>query len=193
MARSHRARVRLFAGGVALLVGSGVLARRGGPSEVEVRLFRTLNQGPEALRRLNWALMLGGTLGAVPTAAILAWRTGHPHLATRLAAGGTAAYVLAKFVKPYVGRERPGVILPDVAFRDEIGGDRGWLSGHAAVSTSLALIAGPSLSPAARAGAYVGAGAVCTGRMYAGAHLPLDVAGGIGLGMVIAALTEPAP
>lgn len=192
MARSARARVRLFASGAALMVGSGVLSRGSRPSGPEVRLFRAVNAGPDVLRRPNWALMLGGTLGAVPSAGAVAWRAGHPRLAARLVTGGTAAYVFAKFVKPYVGRERPGMLLADVTFRDEIGGDRGWLSGHAAVSTSLALIAGPALPPRARAWAYAWAGAVCLGRIYAGAHFPLDVAGGVGLGLMIAALTEPA-
>jgi membrane-associated phospholipid phosphatase len=189
---ARRARLVLFAGGAALFVGSGILAAQG-LSDTETRVFRALNQRTDALRRPNWVLMLGGTFGAIPVSAGAALLAKRPHLATRLAAGGTAAYILAKVVKPAVGRGRPGNLLADVAFRDEISGDQGWISGHTAVSSSLVLIAGPSLPPALRAGAFAWAGAVATGRMYAGAHLPLDVVGGAGLGMMIAALTRPRP
>ncbi len=154
-------------------------------------MFRALNDRPDALRRPNWVLMLGGTLGAVPAASAVALLAHQRRLAAHLALGGTAAYILAKMVKPYVGRARPGTLLEDVAFRDEIGGNQGWISGHAAVSSSLALIAGPTLPTPARVGAYAWSAIVGAGRMYAGAHMPLDVAGGYGLGMMIAALAEP--
>jgi membrane-associated phospholipid phosphatase len=186
----RRARLALFAGGAALFVGSGILAAQG-LSAAETKVFRSLNERTDALRRPNWVLMLGGTFGAIPVSAGAAVLAKRPKLAGHLAAGGTAAYILAKLVKPAVGRGRPGNLLEDVSFRDEIGGDHGWISGHAAVSSSLVLIAGPSLPPIARAGAYTWAAAVATGRMYAGAHLPLDVVGGAGLGMMIAAVARP--
>ncbi len=170
-----------------MFVGSGVVAARG-VSDAEAGAFRRLNDATDSLRWPNWVLMLGGTFGAIPasaTAAALAKRRG---LAVRLAAGGTAAYILAKAVKPAVSRGRPGTLLADVSFRDEIGGDHGWISGHVAVSSSLVLIAASSLPPVLRAGAYGWAFAVATGRIYAGAHLPLDVVGGAGLGMMIAAI-----
>ena len=191
MPRSTATRVALFASGTALLVGSGALAYRRDPSPTEVAFFRALNERPDALRRPNWALMLGGTLGAVPAASTVALLAHRRRLAAHLAVGGTAAYVLAKLVKPFVGRARPGTLLEDVAFRDDIGGNQGWISGHAAVSSSIALIAGSSMPVPARLGVYTWSAIVGAGRMYAGAHLPLDVAGGYGLGMMIAALAEP--
>jgi membrane-associated phospholipid phosphatase len=181
----------MFTTGMALLVGSGIVAFGRDPSGTEVAVFRALNDGPEVLRRPNWALMLGGTLGAVPAASAVALVARRRRLAVHLAVGGTSAYVLAKVVKPYVGRPRPGSLLEDVTFRDEIGGNQGWISGHAAVSSTLALTAGPSMPAAARVGAYAWSAIVGAGRMYAGAHMPLDVAGGYGLGLMIAALAEP--
>jgi membrane-associated phospholipid phosphatase len=190
MARAARTRIAMVGAGAALLAGSGALAREG-LGEAETALFRRVNDNPDAAAGANWVLMLGGTFGAVPAASIVALLAGRRRLATRLAMGGVSAYVLAKAVKSFVGRGRPGNLLDDVAFRDEIGGDHGWVSGHTAVSSTIALIAGPSLPAGARAGAYAWAAAVGTGRMYAGAHLPLDIAGGLGLGMIIAAVFEP--
>jgi undecaprenyl-diphosphatase len=178
----------MFAGGTALLVGSGWLAARGELSDEEVSAFRALNEQSDAMRNAAWALMLGGTFGAVPAAAGIALMTGRRRLALELAIGGTGAYLLAKGVKPIVGRARPHGLLRGVRFRDEIGGNEGWISGHAAVSSSLALIAAPELSPAGRTAAYGAAAAIGLSRLYAGAHLPLDVVGGSGLALMIAAL-----
>jgi undecaprenyl-diphosphatase len=177
----------MLVGGAALLVGSGRLAREELTDE-EVSTFRALNEQSDAMRDAAWALMLGGTFGAVPAAAGLALLTGHRRLALELAVGGSAAYVLAKAVKPVVGRARPHGLLRDVRFRDEIGGNEGWISGHAAVSTSLALIAAPELPRAGRVAAYGAAAGIGVSRLYAGAHMPLDVVGGAGLAMMIAAL-----
>ncbi len=190
MARAVSTRLAMLGAGAILFVGSGALARRG-LGEAETAAFRSVNERSDAMRQPNWVLMLGGTFGAIPAASAAALTARQRGLAAHLAAGGVAAYVLAKIVKPYVGRGRPGNLLEGVAFRDEIGGDRGWVSGHAAVSSSLVLIAGPSLPAAARACAYTWAATVGAGRLYAGAHLPLDVAGGLGLGMMIAAVLEP--
>jgi undecaprenyl-diphosphatase len=187
MARSLGSRIAIAGAGAALVVGTGVAAARG-LDERETAVFRFLNDvPPDGLRRLNWAVMLGGTYWAVPSAAAAAAYAGRPRLAVALAAGGTASYLLAKAIKPIVGRDRPGGLLSDVTFRDEIGGNRGWVSGHAAVSTTLAMTAWPSLPPVGRVTVTVAAVGVDLGRMYAGAHLPLDVAGGLGLGMLVAA------
>jgi len=177
----------MFVGGAALLVGSGWLARDE-LSDEEVSAFRALNEQSDAMRNAAWTLMLGGTLGAVPAAAGVALLAGRRRLALELAIGGTSAYLLAKAVKPIVGRARPHGLLRDVRFRDEIGGNEGWISGHAAVSTSLAMIAAPELSPAGKTAAYGLATGIGLARMYAGAHMPLDVIGGAGLGLMIAAL-----
>lgn len=190
MAGSTKTRVAMFAGGTALLVGSGWIARRERLHPDEVDAFRTLNEQPDHLSRPAWVLMLGGTFGAVPAACALALLAGRRDLAARLAVGGTAAYFLAKGVKPIVGRARPHGLLEGVRFRDEIGGNAGWVSGHAAVSTALALTAGPALPPVGRTLAYAGAAAIGVSRIYAGAHMPLDVVGGAGLGMMIGALVR---
>jgi glycosyltransferase 2 family protein len=71
--------------------------------------------------------------------------------------------------------------------REHIAGDLGWVSGHTAVATTLAAVAAPALPVWARP---VAVGVVATtgfGRMYVGAHLPLDLVGGAGLGLMIAA------
>jgi undecaprenyl-diphosphatase len=124
-----------------------------------------------------------GSLGGVPVAAGLAAVCGRPHLARQLAAVGVATWVAAKCVKPLVGRARPSADLgARVMGRAQAG--LGYPSGHAAVATAIATLAGPALSPTGRRAAWATAATVAAARMYVGAHLPLDVAGGIALGTV---------
>jgi membrane-associated phospholipid phosphatase len=61
----------------------------------------------------------------------------------------------------------------------------GYLSGHAAVSVSLAAAAWPHLGPGGRRVTLGLASVVGLSRIYVGAHLPLDVAGGAALGLLI--------
>jgi undecaprenyl-diphosphatase len=120
----------------------------------------------------------------VGTLALLA---GRRRLAAGLAVGGTAAWLLAKAAKPLGGRPRPEGVLEGVHTRESIEGDLGWVSGHTAVATTLACVAWP-WAPARARPVLVGiVAATAFGRMYVGAHLPLDLVGGAGLGMSISA------
>ncbi len=134
------------------------------------------------------AVMQAGTFATVPVAAGVALLAGRRRFAGRLLLGGTAAWLGAKALKPLGGRERPAGVVEGVRIREGIEGDLGWVSGHAAVATTLAMIAAeelPAWSGPILAGVVAATG---FGRIYVGAHLPHDVVGGVGLGMVISAL-----
>ena len=55
---------------------------------------------------------------------------------------------------------------------------------HSAVAFGLATALAPSLPRPARPAVYAAAATVAFGRIYGSAHLPLDVAGGIGVGLL---------
>jgi membrane-associated phospholipid phosphatase len=173
--------------GLALFEGSRILAARGRVTATEKRIFHCANDAPDELRTPVRAIMQAGTFGTVPAVAALALLSGRRRLAAEVAIGGTAAWLLAKAAKPLGGRPRPSGVLRRVRTRESIAGDLGWVSGHTAVSTTLALTlsrgspvwAGPALGGVVAATGF--------GRMYVGAHLPLDLVGGAGLGMMIAA------
>ncbi len=167
-------------------------ARRSELPTYEERLFRTANRAGDRIRVPVRTLMQAGTFGTVPAVSILALLFGRKRLAASLAVGGTIAWVGAKLAKPLGGRERPRGVLPDVTIREGIEGDLGWVSGHTAVATTIAFVASEELPRAARPALAAIVGVVGFGRMYVGAHLPHDIVGGAGLGMMISAVIPPA-
>jgi undecaprenyl-diphosphatase len=172
--------------GTGLLAGSWLALRDGPISPGEERVFRAVNELPDAIRTPIRVVMQAGTFVTVPIASGVALLAGRRRLAVRLLIGGIAAWLGAKALKPLGGRDRPAGVLRDVRIREGIEGDLGWVSGHAAVATSLALVASDELP--AWTGPLLSAVVATTGlgRIYVGAHLPHDVVGGVGLGAVIA-------
>ena len=158
----------------------------------EVELFRRVNGASDRIRVPVRAIMQAGTFGTVPAVSVIALVFGRKRLAAGLAVGGTIAWVGAKIVKPFGGRQRPQAILPDVTIHEPIQGDLGWVSGHTAVATTIALVASEELPGSLRPILLGIVGTVGFGRMYVGAHLPHDVVGGAGLGMMISAVIPPA-
>jgi membrane-associated phospholipid phosphatase len=166
--------------GLALFEGSRIVAVRRHVTPTEKRVFHWANDAPDELRAPVRAVMQAGTFGTVPAVAALALLSGRRRLAAEVAVGGTAAWLLAKAAKPLGGRPRPSGVLRRVRIRESIAGALGWVAGHTAVSTTLALTLAPALPAWARPAL---AGIVATtafGRMYVGAHLPLDLVGGAG-------------
>jgi membrane-associated phospholipid phosphatase len=161
--------------------------RRDRVGRAERALFTAVNGLPDAVHPPIWLVMQGGALGAVPITAAAAAALGRPQLAARLAISGTATYVLAKGIKSVVRRGRPPQLLPNVRVRGGEAGGPGFVSGHAGVSMSLVTTllpgTGPLLHPVLLAVPVL----VGLGRMYVGAHLPLDVAGGAAFGRAVSA------
>src|SRR5262249_18870589 len=151
----------------------------------EAQAFRAVNRLPDSLYGPVWVVMQAGAFGAVPAAATAALLAHDRELAGRLLAGGTASWALAKLVKRVGGRPRPAALNSGAQTRCPDASGLGYLSGHAAVSVALGVAALPRLSPSGRAVAAVVVPAVGLSRIYVGAHLPLDVAGGAGLGLAV--------
>src|SRR5437773_1889976 len=82
-------------------------------------------------------------------------------------------------------RLRPAILLAGTRRRGREAAGLGYLSGHAGVAVALGAAAFPRLGPGGRALTLGAVPVVGVSRIYVGAHLPLDVAGGAALGLVL--------
>jgi glycosyltransferase 2 family protein len=152
----------------------------------ELRLYRLFNRLPPHLEVPLAAVMQLGSLGAVPSSAAWALIAKRRALALDLALAGGTSWVAAKVAKRVVRRERPAALVAESLLRGRPQTGLGFPSGHSAIATALATAATPWLPPAARKVAWTTVAAVGIARMYVGAHLPVDVVGGVAMGSAIA-------
>lgn len=176
--------------GAVLVTISAARARSLTVSARELRRFRRANDLPDRLHAPAWAVMQLGSLGGVWGTAAAFQLAGRASTARQLALVGTAVWAGVKLVKPFVGRGRPSRHVDAVRVRGRPQSGGGFPSGHAAVSLTLALVGGPASAPAVAAALYGGAAATSAARMYVGAHLPLDVVGGVGIGLLAGGLAR---
>jgi len=151
----------------------------------EVRAFEAVNGLPDWLRWPLWPPMQLGTFWMVALAGLgvyAATRRRRPALAASTAA--LLAWVAAKLVKDAVQRGRPGDLLTTVDVRESGLHGRGYVSGHTAIAFAVATVVTPLLPGRWRLVPFTVAGVVGLARIYYGAHLPLDVVGGAGIGIL---------
>ena len=177
-----------MAGGAALLAITASLAANGSVPRWEWRVFDATNGLPAWLWPAAWLPMQFGSYAVTPLLAVWALAARRRRLAVELMLAGTAGYLGAKLMKSIVERPRPGV-LADVNLRGIGTEGGGFPSGHAATATALAFVLFAWLPRRWGWSVVALAAVVATLRVYTGAHLPLDVVGGAGLGVAVAALT----
>lgn len=185
-------RVRLGLGAATTLV-TALSARRNRVGRCEAGAFRAINGLPDPLYPSVWVIMQLGTLGAAPAAASAALLAHDRELAGRLLVAGTGTWALSKLIKQLVRRPRPAALVSGTRVRGPDASGLGYLSGHAGVAVALGTAAFPRLSPPGRAVVVAVAPVVGLSRIYVGAHLPLDVAGGAALGLAVGAAVALVP
>jgi undecaprenyl-diphosphatase len=161
------------------------LAARARLTSVETEIFRAVNELPQGLYTAVWPLMQYGTFITIPALALVALLFRRYRLSLALVLAGVGVYLLALVVKQMVERGRPDALLAGVEGREVFGaGSLGFPSGHAAVAAALTVVVAAHLSLRWAIAALALGTVVIFGRIYVGAHLPLDVIGGAALGAV---------
>ncbi|MGY1695037.1 MULTISPECIES: phosphatase PAP2 family protein [unclassified Geodermatophilus] len=189
-------RAPLRRGGDAVLGVSGALVlvlaalpiERTHVGAAEAAVFRAVNGVDAVPFLLVWPFMQLGNFLVVPASALVAALLRRWRLAAGLLLAGAGTYLAAKGVKDVVVRGRPAGLLEDTVLRGAAAQGRGFVSGHAAVVAAVLTVAWPWLGPRARIAGVVLATGVCLARVWTGAHLPLDVVGGAGLGLLVGGL-----
>ncbi|MEP6659698.1 MAG: phosphatase PAP2 family protein [Acidimicrobiales bacterium] len=172
-------------GGGALLAGSWMAVAIDERVPIwEARVFDALNGLPGGIWPVVWLPMQTGSLiGSIVVVGATGLASRDTRLTLAALVASQAGYWSAKGVKGLVSRGRPSAFLADVHVREKVGG-LGYASGHAAVAFALAAVLAPSLPARWRPVAFVIAAVVALARVYGGVHLPLDVVGGTGLGLL---------
>ncbi len=175
--------------GAGLLAGSWWLARdKTALPGWEESLTVAINGWPDSLRWPLWPVMQSGN---VWMAAVLPLAIGSRHrrwsAVAAAALGPLLAWGSAKVVKEVSGRGRPADLIAGIDVREAGVHGFGFVSGHAAVAFASAVVVSAYLPARWRVLPLGVAAATAVSRVYFGAHLPLDVVGGAGLGLVCGA------
>lgn len=183
--RAHRGwLMAVMSASTAVFVASTLVARHRQPGRWEIRLFEAVNGLPDWVYAVVWPFMQYGVFVTIPIATLVAWWFGRHRLAVMLGVSGVGIYVLAKVVKRVADRGRPDAFLAGVHERETFAADSlGFTSGHAAVAATIATLTVLHLPRPWREISIGLVVVVMFGRMYVGAHLPLDMVGGVAMGV----------
>ncbi len=161
-------------------------------SSYELTIFRFVNDLPGLFVVVFWPCMQLGNMIVIPLGALAAAVTRHLRLALGFLLAGGAKFEAARAIKDAVTRHRPAVFLDDVHIRvGSTATGLGFVSGHAVIAVAAAVLIHPYLQRGPmRVALWAVTVVVLISRVYVGAHLPLDVIAGGGVGLAIGSLVN---
>lgn len=179
--------------GLVILAASIGAARRPDIPAWEARVFHAVNGLPGWLYWILWLPMqLGNLVVGTLVGLACAWVAGEPAVAIGVVLAMVLKLVTERIVrremKTYLAvRERPGSSQRGAVLR---GGDvpsegASFPSGHVILVAAIGCVVAPTLPAEWVWAPVLLTAAVMLGRVYVGAHNPLDVTAGLGAGLLL--------
>jgi membrane-associated phospholipid phosphatase len=172
--------------GLVVFLTCALIVRNGRVSPLEQHVFHWINGLPGVLSTpMKFVQFLGvlavGPIVAIAAAVLRRWRLA---LAAIVVTVGKLA--VERAVWHYVLRARPGTTIPGTVVRGNTPtSGLSFVSGHVILVTGLAWALTPYLRERWRILPWAIVALVAFARIYLGAHAPLDVVGGVALGLVV--------
>jgi membrane-associated phospholipid phosphatase len=174
--------------GLAVLVVCCVLVHEHVLRAAESSVLLFVNGWPDWLFQPMRIAQFAGVIVMGPVAAFAAALLRQFRLAVALLAATGLKILLESVVKMIVHRQRPGALEPDVILRGDVAHEGlSFVSGHAVLVTAMAALISPYLRGWWKAVPWAVAALNVLARLFLGAHFPLDLLGGAGLGLFIGA------
>jgi len=194
---SRPAPFALAALGAMLLAVSTVWARHDTIHTWERRAFRAINNLPEWLYAPLWVPMQLGNLVVGTLAGLtVAWVLGEVAIAIAVVFATLSKLLVERVIRRWTAafvaaRQRPGTSEPGAILRGDVpASGASFPSGHVILAAAIATV----LSTALPAGwvwvPWLLTVLVMLGRVYVGAHNPLDVTAGLGAGLLIGGVVD---
>jgi membrane-associated phospholipid phosphatase len=177
-------------GGFVLVAICAFIARNGTVAPAERDVFHAINDLPGWLYPFLWPFQQFGNLfiavvvGLIVAAVLRKW-----WVATAVIVAAVLKIGSERLVKEVVQRSRPGTTIGDITIRGDVSSHGlSFVSGHAVIITAVAGLLAPILPGRWKWVPWIFVVLNGVTRIYVGAHNPLDVIGGVGVGLVIAGL-----
>ena len=183
--------------GVAVLALSAWGARYENLHPVEMRVFRAVNRLPDWIYAPLWLPMqLGNLVVGSATGLVVALLLGDWRVAIAVLVATGLKLVVERVIRSRMTafadvRQRPGTSEPGAILRGDVPA-RGasFPSGHVILAAAIAAVLSSALGPGWVWLPWLLTFLVLVGRVYVGAHNPLDVTAGLGAGMLIGGVLE---
>jgi membrane-associated phospholipid phosphatase len=177
-------------GGFVLVALCALVARDGTVGSAERSVFHAINDLPEWLYPILWPWQqFGNVLIALVVGVGIALALRQRWVAVAMFGAVVLKLLGERVVKEIVQRSRPGTSIGDITRRGDVSlHGLSFVSGHAVIVTAVAGLLAPILPGRWKYVPWVFVVLNGITRIYVGAHNPLDVVGGVGVGLVIAGL-----